>query len=68
MQTIARQFNLSETIFVMAPRDPAHRARVRIFLPLTEIPSRVTLPSAARCTCRRATAIWCWRRRPGRSP
>ena len=38
MQTIARQFNLSETIFVMAPRHPAHRARVRIFLPLAEIP------------------------------
>lgn len=38
MQTIARQFNLSETIFVMAPRDRAHRARVRIFLPLAEIP------------------------------
>lgn len=38
MQTIARQFNLSETIFVMAPRDPAHRADVRIFLPRAEIP------------------------------
>lgn len=38
MQTIARQFNLSETIFVMAPRDPTHAARVRIFLPRAEIP------------------------------
>lgn len=38
MQTIARQFNLSETIFVMRPADPANRARVRIFLPLAEIP------------------------------
>ncbi|TJZ91067.1 PhzF family phenazine biosynthesis protein [Paracoccus gahaiensis] len=38
MQAIARQLNLSETIFVMAPRDPAHAARVRIFLPLAEIP------------------------------
>lgn len=38
MQTIAREFNLSETIFVMPPRDPAHRARVRIFLPTDEIP------------------------------
>ena len=38
MQTMARQFNLSETIFVMAPRDPAHRARVRIFMPKAEIP------------------------------
>ncbi|TRW94827.1 PhzF family phenazine biosynthesis protein [Paracoccus sp. M683] len=38
MQTIARQFNLSETIFVMAPRDPAHTAQVRIFFPTAEIP------------------------------
>ncbi|WP_299912530.1 PhzF family phenazine biosynthesis protein [uncultured Paracoccus sp.] len=38
MQTIARQFNLSETIFVQTPRDPAHTARVRIFLPKAEIP------------------------------
>jgi trans-2,3-dihydro-3-hydroxyanthranilate isomerase len=38
MQCIARQFNLSETIFVMQPADPAHRAKVRIFLPLAEIP------------------------------
>jgi trans-2,3-dihydro-3-hydroxyanthranilate isomerase len=38
MQTIAREFNLSETIFVMAPVDPAHTARVRIFFPTAEIP------------------------------
>lgn len=38
MQTIAREFNLSETIFVLAPRDPAHTARVRIFFPTGEIP------------------------------
>lgn len=38
MQTIAREFNLSETIFVMAPRDPAHSAKVRIFFPTAEIP------------------------------
>ncbi|MDD9717085.1 PhzF family phenazine biosynthesis protein [Dinoroseobacter sp. PD6] len=38
MQTIAREFNLSETIFVMAPADPAHAARVRIFFPTDEIP------------------------------
>ncbi|NGQ89801.1 PhzF family phenazine biosynthesis protein [Rhodobacter sp. HX-7-19] len=38
MQTIAREFNLSETIFVMAPRNAAHRARVRIFFPTAEIP------------------------------
>ena len=38
MQTIAREFNLSETIFVMAPRDPDNTARVRIFFPTDEVP------------------------------
>ena len=38
MQTIAREFNLSETIFVMPPANPAHKARVRIFFPTAEIP------------------------------
>lgn len=38
MQTIAREFNLSETIFVLAPENPAHTARVRIFFPTDEIP------------------------------
>ncbi|MCU4654636.1 PhzF family phenazine biosynthesis protein [Roseibacterium sp. SDUM158016] len=38
MQTLARQFNLSETIFVQTPEDPAHTAKVRIFTPTAEIP------------------------------
>ncbi len=38
MQIIAREFNLSETIFVQAPVNPAHTARVRIFFPTAEIP------------------------------
>ncbi len=38
MQTIAREFNLSETIFVQAPVNPSNTARVRIFLPTAEIP------------------------------
>lgn len=38
MQTIAREFNLSETIFVMRPVNPDHTARVRIFFPTGEIP------------------------------
>ena len=33
MQTICREFNLSETIFVMKPEDPANTAKVRIFFP-----------------------------------
>lgn len=38
MQAIAREFNLSETTFVLPPEDPAHTARVRIFTPLAELP------------------------------
>ena len=38
MQAIAREFNLSETVFVLPPRDPAHEARIRIFTPATELP------------------------------
>ena len=38
MQTMAREFNLSETIFVQRPEDPAHDAKVRIFFPTAEIP------------------------------
>jgi trans-2,3-dihydro-3-hydroxyanthranilate isomerase len=38
MQAIAREFNHPETVFVFAPVDPAHRARVRIFTPARELP------------------------------
>src|SRR5215203_5605029 len=38
MQSIAREFNLSETIFIRTPRDPANTASVRIFFPTAEIP------------------------------
>ncbi len=38
MQAIAREFNLSETVFVLAPRDPIHTARLRIFTPAQELP------------------------------
>ena len=38
MQAIAREFNLSETSFVLPPTDPGHSARVRIFTPATEMP------------------------------
>src|SRR5918998_25721 len=38
MQAIAREFNLSETVFVLPPERPAHSARVRIFTPATELP------------------------------
>ena len=38
MQRIAREFNLSETVFVLPPEDPHHRARIRIFTPGMEMP------------------------------
>jgi trans-2,3-dihydro-3-hydroxyanthranilate isomerase len=37
MQAIAREFNLSETVFVLPPRLPAHTAHIRIFTPATEL-------------------------------
>jgi trans-2,3-dihydro-3-hydroxyanthranilate isomerase len=55
MQTMARQFNLSETIFVMAPDDPAHTAKVRIFFPTAEIPfaGHPTIGCAIHLACKR---------------
>ncbi len=38
MQRIAREFNLSETAFVLPPTDPRHTRRVRIFTPSMELP------------------------------
>ena len=38
MQTIAREFNLSETVFVSPPRNKTHRADLRIFTPGRELP------------------------------
>jgi len=38
MQAIAREFNLSETVFVTPPENPAHSARLRIFTPGRELP------------------------------
>jgi len=38
MQTIAREFNLSETVFVLKPENSAHTARIRIFTPAVELP------------------------------
>ena len=38
MQAIAREFNLSETVFLLPPRDPVNLARARIFTPSAELP------------------------------
>jgi trans-2,3-dihydro-3-hydroxyanthranilate isomerase len=37
MQNIAREFNYSETTFVLPPDDPSHTAKVRIFTPGGEL-------------------------------
>jgi trans-2,3-dihydro-3-hydroxyanthranilate isomerase len=37
MQLIAREFNLSETVFVLRPERAAHTARIRIFTPVREL-------------------------------
>lgn len=51
MQALARQFNLSETTFLLPARDPAAQARVRIFTPGYEMPfaGHPTLGTAAVC-------------------
>ena len=38
MQSLAAEFNLSETTFVLPPDDPTHTARVRIFNRTAEMP------------------------------
>ena len=38
MQSIAGEFNLSETTFVLPPKEAAHTAEVRIFTPRAELP------------------------------
>lgn len=38
LQKIAREMNLSETVFVVPPTDPKASAKVRIFTPTQEIP------------------------------
>ncbi|MGD9738746.1 MAG: PhzF family phenazine biosynthesis protein [Bauldia sp.] len=38
MQSIAAEFNLSETVFVLPPDNPVHTAKLRIFTPKSELP------------------------------
>ena len=38
MQPIARELNLSETVFVLPPEDARHTRKIRIFTPGTELP------------------------------
>lgn len=38
MQLVAKEFNLSETVFVFPPDQPEHSRRLRIFTPAREVP------------------------------
>jgi trans-2,3-dihydro-3-hydroxyanthranilate isomerase len=38
MQAVAREFNISETVFVLPPDQPDHTRKLRIFTPGTELP------------------------------
>lgn len=38
MQTLAKEFNLSETVYLMPPENPVHTAKLRIFTPARELP------------------------------
>jgi trans-2,3-dihydro-3-hydroxyanthranilate isomerase len=38
MQAVAREFNISETVFVLPPDRPDHTRKLRIFTPGTELP------------------------------
>ena len=50
MQSIAREFNLSETVFVFEPENPVNSAAIRIFTPQRELPfaGHPTVGAAAR--------------------
>ncbi|MEM6712121.1 MAG: PhzF family phenazine biosynthesis protein [Pseudomonadota bacterium] len=38
LQAIAKEFNLSETVFLLSPANPLHTARLRIYTPDRELP------------------------------
>ena len=38
LQALAREFNLSETVFLLPPQNPVHTAQARIFTPDRELP------------------------------
>ena len=56
MQRVAGEFNLSETVFVLPPENPAHRARIRIFTPRVELPFAGHRPWARRSPSPRRAA------------
>ena len=68
MQAVAREFNLPETVFVLPPDEPRHRARLRIFTPAREMPFAGHPTVGTRGAARmprwrdRVRASWCWGR------
>ncbi|WP_158674626.1 PhzF family phenazine biosynthesis protein [Streptomyces hoynatensis] len=58
MQELTREFNFSETTFVLPPEDPAHTCRLRIFTPAGELPfaGHPTVGTAAVLAARGADA------------
>jgi trans-2,3-dihydro-3-hydroxyanthranilate isomerase len=59
MQAIAREFNLSETVFVSPPVNPVHSASLRIFTPGRELPfaGHPTVGTAALLATRRVGSL-----------
>ncbi|NJM91936.1 MAG: PhzF family phenazine biosynthesis protein [Rhodospirillaceae bacterium] len=66
MQAIAREFNLSETAFILKPKDAENTAHVRLFTPLTKCRSPAIPISAPplrwRTIARCAVTNWCSKR------
>ena len=58
MQAIAREFNLSETVFVFPPANPIHTAMLRIFTPASELPfaGHPTVGTAVLLACAKLAA------------
>ena len=57
LQQIAREINLSETVFVLPPSDPAAVAKIRIFTPTQEIPF-AGHPVLAPSTCSASSEVF----------
>src|SRR6201992_1192251 len=57
MQSVAKEFNLSETTFVLPPDDPKHDWRVRIFTPGSELPMAGHPPVGTSCVLAREHLI-----------
>jgi len=57
MLAITREFDYSESVFVLTPRDPAHGARIRIFTPGGELPFAGHPTVGAACAIARRAGV-----------